>query len=175
MMFEKYSYKVKFKALLVIFCMLSFTAYKRSFGSLVSVVKENKELNEKTNSLKDTSKDVNLLTSQLASIDKIIGKTGVNKEKIQQDIVGFISKNYGSVSIFDLKSIHEFSDESYKVFTNEIDVTGSLSQLLPLAYDFEKKFNYSRLVSMNFYTTKKNNENDILHLKLIFQNYENNK
>jgi hypothetical protein len=28
---------------------------------------------------------------------------------------------------------------------------------------------------MKFYTTKKNNKSDVLHLKMIYQNYENNK
>ncbi|MNK23693.1 hypothetical protein D3C87_419910 [compost metagenome] len=171
-MFDKYSYKIKFKALLVLFCMLSFTAYKRSFSTLKEVIFENNELTLKYEKLNEESGNLNVLKSEIESIDKVIGKEGINKEKIQQDILAFTS-NY-AVSVYNLRSIHEFTDVSHKIYTNEIDITGSLNQLLKLSYDFEKSTDYSRLVSMNFYTSKKDNKVDILHLKMIFQNYENN-
>ena len=172
-MFEKYSYKTKFKALLLVFCMLTFTAYKRSFSTLKNVIQENRELSKKEKTLKEGTKDVNQLSSEIAVIDKIIGKENINKEKIQQDIISFITRY--PVSIFNMRSIHEFSDDSHTIYTHEIDVTGSLNQLLTLSYDFEKKINYSRMVSLKFYVSKKDNKSDILHLKMIFQNYENNK
>ena len=172
-MFKKYSYKTKFQALLIVFCMLAFTAYKRSFSTLTDVIQENSELSNKDKTLKKGTKDLHQLSSEIAAIDKIIGKENINKEKIQQDIISFITKY--PVSIFDMKSIHEFSDDSHTIYTNEIDITGNLNQLLTLSYDFEKKFNYSRMVSLKFYTSKKDNKSDILHLKMIFQNYENNK
>jgi len=172
-MFEKYSYKTKFQALLIVFCMLAFTAYKRSFSTLKDVIQENSELSNKDKTLKKGTQDLHQLSSEIAAIDKIIGKENINKEKIQQDIISFITKY--PVSIFDMKSIHEFSDDSHTIYTNEIDITGNLNQLLTLSYDFEKKFNYSRMVSLKFYTSKKDNKSDILHLKMIFQNYENNK
>jgi hypothetical protein len=172
-MFDKYPYKTKFKALLLIFCLLSITAYKRSFSTLKDVVKENSELSKKEKTLKDGTKDVKKLSAQIAAIDKIIGKENINKEKIQQDMISFITKY--PVSIFDMKPIHEFTDDSHTIYTHEIDVTGNLNQLLLLSYDLEKKFNYSRMISEKFYTSKKDNKSDILHFKMIFQNYENNK
>ena len=51
-MFESYSYKKKFIALILIFCMLSVAAYRRSFKSLIEAYKENKELKELSNSIK---------------------------------------------------------------------------------------------------------------------------
>ncbi|WP_157499386.1 hypothetical protein [Flavobacterium beibuense] len=175
MMFDKYSFKIKFRALIAIFFILLFTSYKRSFSTLIGVVKENSELKDKVADLKNTSSDYNLLQSQIAAIDKIIGKEGINKEKIQQDIIDFITSNGKKTSIYHLQSIHEFSDDNYHIYTNEVDITGELNDLLKLTYDFEIKFNNSRLISMDFYTARKTNQSDILHLKLIFQNYENKK
>lgn len=171
-MFDNYSYKIKFKALLVIFCMLCITSYKRSFSTLKEVIYENRELTSKHEKLYNESGDLVALKSEIASIDKVIGKEGINKEKIQQDILAFTS--HYNVSVYNLRSIHEFVDLSHKIYTNEIDITGSLNQLLKLSYDFEKAIDYSRLVSVNFYTLKKDNKADVLHLKMIFQNYENN-
>ena len=175
MIFEKYSYKTKFIALLVIFVMLGYTAYKRSFSTLINVVKENRDLMQSVKKLNDGSKNINTITADLAAIDKIIGKESVDKETIQQDIISFVTLQGGNVSIYNMESIHEFRDKSHTVYTNRLDVTGNLNRLLALSYNFEKNFNYSRLVSINFYTVKKNNNPDILHLQMIFQNYENNK
>ena len=123
------------------------------------------ELNKKANNTKGLIEDV-------AYLDKIIGKEGTTKEMIQQGIVSFASENHAGISIHEVQPIHVFLDENYTIITNQLDVTGGANQLLLLGYDFEKKFDLSRITSMNFYTTKNNNKSEVLHLKLIFQNYE---
>ncbi|MDX6191310.1 hypothetical protein SGQ83_18290 [Flavobacterium sp. Fl-318] len=174
-MFENYSYKQKFHALIVLFFMLSFTAYKRSFHTLFDVITEYRILSEKADNINKKAKNTNGLTRDLAYLDKIIGKEGVSKEMVQQGIISFASENSPGISISDLKPIHNFPEDDYHIITNQLDVTGNSNQLLKLAYDFEKKFNLSRIVSTSFYTTKNNNKSEVLHLKMIFQNYENNK
>lgn len=174
-MFEKYSYKKKCAALLVVFVMLSITAYKRSFHALFEVVRENRSLVAKVEDMKNKSDNPELLRKEISEMDKLLGKEGTAKEEVQQGIVSFAAGKNPGISINDLQPIHIFSDENHKVITNLLDVTGNANQLLQLGYDFEKNFTYSRMVSMDFYTTKKNNSSESLHLRMIFQNYENNK
>lgn len=173
-MFENYSYKQKFYALIILFFMLSITAYKRSFHALFDVISEYSELSKKADDINKKAKNTGTLKNDVECLDKIIGKEGVTKEMVQQGIIGFASASPG-VSINDLKPIHDYPETDYHIITNQLDVTGNANQLLELAYNFEKKFNYSRMVSQNFYTTKKNNKSEVLHLKMIFQNYENTK
>lgn len=173
-MFENYSYKQKFYALGIVFLMLSITAYKRSFHTLFEVVSEYRVLSKKADDISRKAKNTGTLKNDVEYLDKIIGKEGVTKEMVQQGIIGFASSNSG-ISINDLKPIHDFPETDYHIITNQLDVTGNANQLLELAYNFEKKFNYSRMVSQSFYTTKKNNKSEVLHLKMIFQNYENTK
>lgn len=174
-MFENYSYKKKFAVLIAIFFMLLITAYKRSFSTLFQVINEYKDLSEKVDDINRKASNTSGLTKDIAYLDKVIGKAGITKEMAQQGIVSFAANKNSKISISDLQPIHVFSDENYTIITNQLDVTGNSNQLLQLAYDFEKEFDYSRIVSMNFYTTKKNNKSEVLHLKMIFQNYENNK
>lgn len=174
-MFENYSHKQKFYALIVLFFLLSITAYKRSFRTLFEVVSEYRMLSKKADDINKKSKNASNLPKELAYLDKIIGKENVAKEIVQQEIISFVSNTAPEVSINNLASIHDFQEDDYHIITNQLDVTGNSNQLLNLAYNFEKKFNFSRIVSMNFYTTKKNNKSEVLHLKMIFQNYENNK
>lgn len=172
-MFEKYSYKVKFQALIVLFLMLSVAAYRRSFSTLINLVKENAQLSEKVENSSGAGTDIKKIQAELEAIDKVIGKTGADKEKIQQDIVSFATLHQG-ISINDMQAIHQFAGEGHIAYTNRLDVTGSFNELLNLAYEFEKNFTYSRLVNVNFYTVRKNNKPDVLHLKMIFQNYDKN-
>ena len=174
-MFENYSYKTKCTALIVVFFMLSITAYKRSFHTLFQVISEYKVLSIKADDINKKANNTAGLIRDIAYLDKIIGKEGITKEMVQQGIVSFASEKHPQVSINDLQPIHIFPDDNYTIITNQLDVTGNSNQLLQLGYDFEKEFNFSRMVSMNFYITKKNNKSDVLHLKMIFQNYENNK
>lgn len=174
-MFEKYSYKKKFTVLIVVFFMLLITAYKRSFHTLFEVITEYKTLSEKTNAINKKANNTDKLSKEISYLDRVIGKEGITKEIVQQGIINFASTEDPKVSINDLQSSHVFSDENFRIVSNQLDVTGNCNQLLALGYGFEKKFDYSRIVSMNFYTIKKNNTSEVLHLKMIFQNYENNK
>jgi len=174
-MFENYSYKQKFFALMLVFFMLSVTAYKRSFHALFDVMAEYRVLSKKADDINKKSKNTGTLKNDVEYLNKIIGKEGVTKDMVQQGIISFATTNSSAISINDLKPIHDFPEEDFHIITNQLDVTGNTNQLLELAYNFEKKFDYSRMVSQSFYTTKKNNKSEVLHLKMIFQNYENTK
>ena len=173
-MFEQYSYKKKFLALMLVFVMLAITAYKRSFSALFQVIRENKELVNNITQLEQKAGNLEKLQKEVSSLDKIIGKEDMKPEEVQQQLVNFATNN-ANVSISDLQPIHIADDENYLISTNQIDVTGNINELLQLGYSFEKEFNVSRLTSLNFYTTKKNNKAEQLHLKMIFQNYDNTK
>src|SRR6218665_53494 len=171
-MFNQYSYKAKFKFLIVFFIILSVAAYRRSFSQAIALVQENYKLKEKKEVMKSQVPNIEAMEKEVAGLDRMIGREGTEKEKIQQEIIGFLLKNSVGVAINDLQPIHDFNSDGYQVFTYQVDLTGSYNQLLGLAYKFEKQFDYSKIVSLAFYTDKKNSKKETLHLKLIFQNYE---
>lgn len=173
-MFEQYTYKQKCIALVVIFIMLSFTAYKRSFKNLFEVYDENKELTKLSKDIASKSKSLDALSMEIASYDKYLGNQNVARDVVQQEIIAFATHHDG-ISINDLQGIHTFTGENYNIYTNQLDVTGNINDVIKLGYDFETKFDFSRVVSANFYTVKKNNSIEVLHLKVLFQNYEVNK
>ncbi|NHN27410.1 hypothetical protein FIA58_017150 [Flavobacterium jejuense] len=156
---------------MIVFFMLTYTAYKRSFKNLIEVFKENKELTARSNDIASKSENLELLAMEIASYDKYLGNQNIARDIVQQEVIAFSTQHQG-ISINDLQAIHMFEGENYSIYTNQLDVTGNINDLMRLAYDFETKFNFSRVVSTNYYTVKKNNKNEILHLKILFQNYE---
>jgi hypothetical protein len=173
-MFEQYTYKQKTFALLVLFALLSITAYKRSFSNLIAVYKENNDLNKLSEEISNKSKNLDKLSKEIAQYDNYLGVQNIASDLVQQEILNFATLHDG-VSINNLESIHTFDGENYKIYSNQLDVTGNVNALLKLAYDFETKFNFSRAINIHYYKTKKSNSNEQLHLKIVFQNYEMNK
>src|SRR5258705_13285972 len=137
-MFEKYSYKKRFLALLVLAFMIAITAYKRSFYTLIQVIKEHDSLSEKLENVNNKTGNTTSLIKEVAYLDRLIGKDGVSKEIVQQEIVNFTSKRHPKISINVLEPIHLFQDDKNTIITNQLDVTGNVNQLLQLGYDFEK-------------------------------------
>lgn len=173
-MFEKYSYKQKTIALLILIVLLSITAYKRSFSNLISVYNENKNLIQLSEEINSKSKNIEKLSKDIVRLDNCLGNQDVASEEAQQEIVSFATLHKG-ISINNVQSIHVFEGENYKAYTNQLEVTGGINDLLVLAYDFETKFNLSRVINIQFYKIKKSNSNEQLYLKIVFQNYEMNK
>ncbi len=174
-MFNQYSYKKKFTFLIVFIIMLGIAGYKRSFGNLISLYRQNNSLQQKKELIGQQSPNIDLLNKQISDLDRLIGKEGLEKEKIQQEIISFLVNNSSGISIYDLQPIHDYYDTDYNIFTYQLDLTGNYNNLLEAAYNFEKKFEYSKIISVRFYNDKKDNKTNVLHLKLIFQNYENKK
>lgn len=169
-MFDNFSYGKKLVGLLILTVILAATAYKRSYHELISLVTEHQTLSSRSNDFYASEGNSDILMTELEFLDRALGESSIHIEEIQQGIVSF-SNIHPNISIYKLNTVHIFENEKYKIVTNQIDVTGNLEQLLRLCYDFEKEFSLSRIVSLDFYTEKKNKLN-VLHLKLIFQNYE---
>lgn len=172
-MFDQYSYKIKFRALIGVSILLACAAYKRSFGPLKEVVRQHSELSGKLAAMGSVAQDKGILEQDMSMLDRLIGKQDAQKEEVQQGIVAFVSKSGNHISFNNLQSIHEFHDEQYIVYTYQLDMTGQYNDLLKMLYDFEKHFDYSKVVSVHFFAEKKNNIAEKLHLNITFQNYEN--
>lgn len=172
-MFNQYTYKTKVKFLGLLFIMLSIASYRRSFSNLIELYIENRTLTKKKSTMNNQSSNAYVLQEKLNELDKLIGKVGVEKENIQQKIIDFSIKNGEKITINNIQTIHQSKLNDYQVYTYQIDLTGDYNTLLQLTYEFERKFDYSKIVSTKFYTESKNNKKEILHLNLIFQNYEN--
>ena len=107
-MFESYSYKKKFIALILIFCMLSVAAYRRSFKSLIEAYKENKELKELSNSIKSKTDNIDGLRNKVYQYDKFLGNQNVSNDVIQQEIISFSTDLKEHIKILNLEWLKKY-------------------------------------------------------------------
>lgn len=134
------------------------------------------ELNNVEKKLSNTDNAYNesyLLKSEIQSLDNVIGGHSTNPEDVQQEILDFISKTILKVNIVSIEDVHLFSDEEFLIYSNQIELEGSYTNLINLLYETEKHFKSARVISSKFYSKKNYATNKkTLFLKIILQNYE---
>tara|TARA_R110002033_G_scaffold66981_3_gene117993 strand:- start:36446 stop:36967 length:522 start_codon:yes stop_codon:yes gene_type:complete len=171
-MFENFTYKQKLIGLGVVLLLLFFTANKRSFKATKNAYQQMKEVEAKVSYLKDLSLGSKELQNQVALYNNLLGKQDIEASQVQQEILNFASK-YAIVDIDQLKETHLSESNGFHIITNQLVLEGDFLSLLEVVYAFEKKFNTSILVSINFLKEKNyQRKKDKLKVQLIFQNYE---
>jgi hypothetical protein len=173
-MFENITYKKKFFVAIGVFILLVLACYKKTFKHTLAAKQELNEVESKRANMESVHSELFYVKNEISSIDAAIGGHSVKPEQVQKKLLNFISGK--DVNITSIEDVHVFSDEQFIIYTNQIIVEGTYSKLTTALYDIEKRFNDSRVASVNFYIQKDYKRNtDKLYLKLILQNYAGKK
>lgn len=174
-MFERYSYKQKLIALSILLVLLLITANKRSFKVTAQAYQQLQEVRGQLEFMRMSGQGSMDLQEQLERYDRVIGKQHVDPGVAQQSILDFAT-NYDDVSIAELKETHFSQTKGFDVVTNQLILQGDYSSLSRVVYAYEKSFDVSSLVGIQYFTEKNfNKRTKELKVLLIFQNYEKNK
>ncbi|MBQ4821396.1 hypothetical protein [Aquimarina sp. MMG016] len=172
-MFENISYKKKFIALLILMVILAFTAYKRSYSMAIDAAKLLEESKQKLAKVNNSQQHITSLKSEVEYLDKLIGKEVANPDIVQQEILNTFTEINTNTPLVKLEEVHKSSDEYFNVYTNRLILTGNFGDLLKTTYNYEKEFDFSRVVSLQFYIEKEpRTRRKRLFEQIIFQNYE---
>lgn len=172
-MFNKYTFKQKFFVLAILIVLIGLTAYKRSFSLTLDAYKNYKSSKEKLGKINNSWQRVKRIEAEVGYLDNLIGRKAMNADIVQQEILTKFSEIENSTELVKLEKVHKANDEYFNVYTNQLVISGQFNQLLEATYLFEKEFEYSRLVCLNFYSEKEIRSRRLkLYARLTFQNYE---
>ncbi|WP_298538934.1 hypothetical protein [uncultured Aquimarina sp.] len=172
-MFENLSYKKKFFALLALMLVLGITAYKRSFSMTIDAAQLLEESKQKLEKVSNSQQRITNLIAEVSYLDKLIGKEVANPDIVQQEILNTFTEINSDTQLVKLEAIHKASDEYFNIYTNRLILTGNYGDLLKTTYNYEKAFDFSRVVSLQFYIEKEpRTRRKKLFEQIIFQNYE---
>ncbi|WP_378175217.1 hypothetical protein [Aquimarina sp. SS2-1] len=172
-MFENLSYKKKFFALLALMVVLGITAYKRSFSMTIDAATLVEDSKMKLEKVSNSQQRITNLIAEVSYLDKLIGKEVANPDIVQQEILNTFNEINTDTELVKLEAIHKASDEYFNIYTNRLILTGNYSDLLNTTYEYEKIFDFSRVVSLKFYIEKEpRTRRKKLFEQIIFQNYE---
>lgn len=172
-MWQNLTYPKKVYAIIGGFFLFMLVAYNVVFSKTFTLLKEAKAKQEKLAWLKEKEKEIPLLQSQMALLDKAYNSS--DSSSIRDQLTAFIS-DYAEESGCIVTEIPEksfYSSSNLNIQTNKFVVKGKFQSLLQLLHALEKKYNYTaKVVSVKFYTIKDlQTKQTNLYLSLITQSF----
>jgi hypothetical protein len=179
-MFNKLTYRQKNYGLLALLVLMLMVSYKRSFVLTLNALTELENQEHQLVSAQNAQKTIDGLRISINQLNKSIGRSDMEPDKVNQEILGVISSfsNDNQVRLHQLEATHEFQTVDFTIFSNLIAVEGNFNSILSLVYFMENQFEYARLTNVSLYTEKEaaaglsgGKRKTTLYGKLLFQHY----
>lgn len=162
------------------FILFLILAYRFSFSKTIKLYKETKIKQEKLAWLKEKEKEIPLLQTQMALLDKAYNSS--DSTSVRDQLTAFISdySEQNNCIVTEIPKKSFYSSSQLNIQTNKFVIKGSYKTLLQLMLNVETKFNYSaKVVSAKFHSIKDlQTKQTNLYLTLItqsFRQHEENK
>lgn len=171
-LFEKYSFRQKNVALLILLGLLSVVSYKRSFSKTIETNTYISELEGKKQQALMSFGRIKNLNEEIVSVNGLLGKENVSIEEVQQSFLNFFGRNNENLEVNQIEEVYGFDHPDFRINTFRIDVKGDFISLIRFMNKLELNFNEARLIHASF-ASDKNQETEKLELitTLLLQNY----
>jgi len=170
--FDKYSYKQKNYALILLAVLLVAVAYKKAFSVTLETMQYRDELEEKLLLAQTAAADIRLCKAQINNLDRLLGKENITIEKVQQGFLNFFARNAERISVYQIDEVLTYQHPDFSINTHRIVLKGDYIHTLQFIYRFEKQFDLARLINISFeykkYTADSHEE---LYTTILIQNY----
>jgi hypothetical protein len=172
-MWQNFSYHKKIYAITGGFVLIMLLAYVIVFSRTFSLFKETKQKQEKLAWLKEKEKEIPLLQSQMALLDKAYNSS--DSSSIRDQLTAFISdfaeQHDCMVTAIPEKSF--YASSQLNVQTNKFVIKGRYHELLQLLNAVETNYNYTaKVVSAKYYSVKDlQTKQTNLYLAMITQSF----
>ncbi len=170
--FDTYTYKQKNYALLVLIVLLAAAVYKRSISVVIEVRNYEQELDDKIQIADKALFEIGIKKTEIALLDKMIGKENLAVEKVQQGFLNFFAHYSKNISVYKIEEVLKFQHPDFTINTHQIVIKGGYLAVLDFIYRLEKDFEFARLINTSFeYKKMSSEEPESLYTTLILQNY----
>lgn len=170
--FDKYSYKQKNFALIVVTILLIAAAYKRVFRTTIETVGYSKELHDKIAQSHNADLKIRNQYKEIALLNKIIGKENVSIERAQQGFLNFFAEHAKGLTVYSIDEVLVYQHPDYKINTHRIVLKGGYINTLEFIYCLEKEFSLGKVLNLSFEYRKASIEDQKdLYTTILLQNY----
>ncbi len=170
--FEKYTYRQKKVALLIIIVLLGAAAYKRAFSVTLDQLALNDELQQKENEAQNSVQTLKNKILQLNQVNKVIGKENVPNEIVQHSFLSFVKNQDVNLIVNSIDEPHQYQHPDFIINTNKVTLKGNYLSTTSFIHQFETKFNLGRLVSLRCFKQKnRSTRKEELLTTMFFQNF----
>lgn len=170
--FDKYSYKIKNRALLVLIVLLIAVAYKRVFSITLDARTYRFELSEKLEKAKSADTEIRRKQVELAQMNRYLGEENNTVEKVQQGFLNFFARNAESLGVYQIDEVLNYKHPDFEINTHNIILKGDYLSTLGFLYKLEKEFTLAKILNIQFeYKRMSNDESEALYTSILIQNY----
>lgn len=168
------TYTKKTYSLVVIFISIMIIGYTMIFSDTIELFSEVKQKQEKLNWLKEKEKEIPVLQSQMALLDKayLANDSSSIRDQLTEHISDFAEKNNSIVT--EIPKNEFYTHSQLNVQTNQFIIKGNYFNLLKLLRTLEIEYRYSaKVVSAKFYSVKDiQTKQTHLYLSLLTQTFQ---
>ena len=170
--FDKYSYKQKNFALIVLSVLLIAATYKRAFSVSIASSNYQEELELRLEKAENADVEIKVLQGEIVSLNRFLGEENNSIEKVQQNFLNFFAKKAKGISVHQIDEVLNFKHPDFEINTHRIVIKGEYTEILQFMYAFEKEFRLAKIVSVQFeYKRFPTEENKHLYATIYIQNY----
>lgn len=170
--FDKYSYKQKNYALLVVLVLLLAVTYKRSISVTLELNNYSYELDEQLQLAKIAISEIGLKQVSIHQLNQVLGKENSSVEQVQQGFLNFFAQNTTALQVYKIDEVIKFQHPDFTINTHQIVLKGEYTNTLKFLYLLEKEFDLARLANVSFeYKKMSSEEPEALYTTLFIQNY----
>lgn len=170
--FDKYSYKQKNYALLVIIVLLLAVTYKKAISVTLETKNYEHELDEQLNLAESASSQIRMKQTTIAQLNRVLGKENSSVEKVQQGFLNFFAQKSSGLQVYKIDEVIKFQHPDFSINTHQVTLKGEYTNTLKFIYMLEKEFDLARLTNVTFEYKKVNSdEPEALYTTLLIQNY----
>lgn len=174
-MLEKYTFKQKFFALIVLGLFTAVVCIKRSFAITINRITAQREIQRQLSEKPELSAQLSAIKAAHQTIDNQSVSSIAAPQLIQNAIIDFIAQHNKALQLSQVGAIHQSENSFFTTYSNPITLQGDINTLLQITNAFEQDFNQAALISVSLYTQKNfKTQKDELFAKLLFQNFQGN-
>ena len=170
--FDKYSYKKKNYALMLIAVLLLAVVWKRSGLNTIDLMQAKTELTEKIELAKYADQNIRLRYKEINVLNAFLGKENSSVDEVQQGFLNFFNSKSEQLEIVQLDEVLNFAHPDFSINTHRIVLSGNYNETIKFIYKLEKEFKLAKLLAVEFESERDRMSDKVsLHTVLPIQNY----
>lgn len=170
--FDKYSYKQKNYALILLVVLLVAVAYKRSFSVTLETRKVRTDLKQQLQRAEFADQEIRTRQLEIHNLNRFLGEENNTIEKVQQGFLNFFAQHADGLTVHQIDEVLNFKHPDFEINTHSIVIRGDYLNTLDFIYTLEKDFSLAKVLNISFEFKRFSVEEDeALYTTILIQNY----
>lgn len=173
--FDKYSFKQKNYALIVISVLLIAVTYKRAISLTIEKSEYADDLTSKLLKAETAFDALRNRQIVLSNLNRHLGEENNSVEQVQQDFLNFFARNSKGLKVVQIDDVLNYKHPDFEINTHKIVLQGRYLSSVQFVYQLEQFFNAAKILNVSYELAiskdQEDQETQELKTTLLIQNF----